>query len=133
MPSVTFELPSMYGDHHVTAVRHLLLALPGVKIVYASSSFRIVEVQYDEELLSPDEIETTLQDAGYIGALPMPAETGVAVNQNGGQTYFRHTAAFEQTGKSVGFGQTVSYEGRPLWPCPGMGVISSIEEEETHG
>ncbi len=133
MPSIVFELPSMYGDHHVTAVRHLLLALPGVKIVYASSSFRVVEVQYDESQLTPAQIEAVLQDAGYIGELPMPSETGIASSQNGGPTYFRHTAAFEQTGRSVGFAQTVSFEGRPLWPCPGMGVIASIEEEETHG
>ena len=133
MPSVTFELPSMYGDHHVTAVRYLLLALPGVKIVYASSSFRLVEVQYDEDLLTPSEIETALQEAGYLGELPVPTETGVAVTQNGAKTYFRHTAAFEQTGKSVGFAQQVSFSGRPLWPCPGMGVISNMEEKETHG
>jgi len=123
----------MYGDHHVTAVRLLLLGLPGVKIVYASSSFRVVEVQYDEKQLTPAQIETALNDAGYIGEMPMPTETGVASSQNGGQTYFRHTAAFEQTGKSVGFTQQLSHEGRPLWPCPGMGVITSIEEEETHG
>ncbi len=122
----------MYGDHHVTAVRHLLLALPGVKIVYASSSFHVVEVQYDEAQLTPAHIETALQDAGYMGELPMPVETGIAVNQNGGQTYFRHTTASEQTGKSVGFSQKVFYEGRPLWPCPGMGVINSMEEEN-HG
>jgi len=133
VPSVILELPSMYGDHHVTAVRHLLLALPGVKIVYASSSFRVVEIQYDEKQLTPAQIETALQDTGYLGELPVPAETGVAVNQNGGQTYFRHTTAHEQTGKSVGFSQKVSYEGRPLWPCPGMGVISNIDEEETNG
>jgi hypothetical protein len=119
----------MYGDHHVTAVRLLLLALPGVKGVYASSSFRVVDVQYDEAQLAPDAIEAALKEAGYMGELPMPAETGVAVTQNGGQTYFRHTAAFEQTGKSVGFTQKVSYEGRPLWPCPGMGPIPQIEEE----
>lgn len=135
MPSVIFELPSMYGDHHVTAVRRLLLALPGVKVVYASSSFRVVEVQYDEKQLIPAQIETVLQDAGYLGELPVPSESGVAVtqNQNGDKTYFRHTAAYEQTGKSVGFSQQVSYAGRPLWPCPGMGVIDSMEEEETHG
>jgi hypothetical protein len=109
------------------------VALPGVKIVYASSSFHVVEVQYDEAQLTPAQIEAALQDAGYLGELPMPAETGIAVNQNGGQTYFRHTTAFEQTGNSVGFSQKVSYEGRPLWPCPGMGVIESIEEEETSG
>lgn len=129
MPSVTFELPTMYGDHHVTAVRLLLLALPGVKGVYASSSFRIVDVLYEETQLSPSVIEAALAEAGYLGELPMPAETGVAVTQNGGPTYFRHTAAFAQTGRSVGFTQKVSYEGRPLWPCPGMGAIPKVEEE----
>jgi len=37
------ELPAMYGDHHVTEVRHILLGLDGVKDVYASSGFRVVE------------------------------------------------------------------------------------------
>ena len=132
MPSVTFEVPSMFGDHHVTAVRRLLLALPGVKGVYASSSFRVVEVQYDGDILSPDEIEAALAEAGYMGEVPIPEETGIAVNRNGGSAYFRHTAAFAQTGRSLGFTQKVSYQGRPLWPCPGMGVIPNIEEE-THG
>lgn len=132
MPSVTYEVPSMFGDHHVTAVRRLLLALPGVRGVYASSSFRVVEVQYDGDLLAPDEIEAALEEAGYLGDVPLPAESGVAVSQNGGSAYFRQTAAFAQTGKSLGFTQKVSYQGRPLWPCPGMGAIPSIEEE-THG
>lgn len=129
MPSATFELPTLYGDHHVTAVRRLLLALPGVKGVYASSSFHIVDVQYDETQLTPEVIEATLAEAGYTGELPMPSETGIAVTENGGKTYFRHTAAFEQAGSSVGFTQKVHYEGRPLWPCPGMGAIPKIDEE----
>ncbi|NCF65716.1 MAG: hypothetical protein GWP61_07070 [Chloroflexi bacterium] len=133
MPKVILEVPSMYGDHHVTAVRRLLLALPGVNIVYASSSFRVIEVQYDEKQLTPQQIEAALDEAGYMGELHLPVETGVAATENGGRAFFRHTAAFEQTGKAVGFTQEVSYDGRPLWPCPGMGAIAKIEEEETHG
>lgn len=125
MPNLTLELPSMYGDHHVTEVRRLLLDLPGVADVYASSSFRIVEVQFDDAELTPDQIEAKLEEAGYLGELPMPEETAVPATESNGHSYFRHTAAFEQTGRSVGFTQNVPYNGRPLWPCPGMGPIES--------
>ena len=37
----------MYGDHHVVEVRRLLLEMPGVTDVYASSSFQVVEVAFD--------------------------------------------------------------------------------------
>jgi copper chaperone CopZ len=114
----------MYGDHHVMEVRRLLLELPGVAAVYASSSFRIVEVQFDDAELTPDQIKTQLDKAGYLGEMPMPEETAVPATEQNGTAYFRHTAAFEQTGKSVGFTQQVAYSGRPLWPCPGMGPIS---------
>ena len=30
MQKVTYETPSLYGDHHVTEVRRILLELPGV-------------------------------------------------------------------------------------------------------
>lgn len=133
MPKIILEVPSMYGDHHVTAVRRLLLALPGVEVVYASSSFRVIEAQYDELIVTPQQIEAALSAAGYMGELGLPMETGVAATEPGGRDFFRHTTAFAQTGKSVGFTQNVSYEGRPLWPCPGMGAIAKIEEEETHG
>ena len=76
MNSLNLEVPAMYGDHHVTAVRGLLLALPGITAVYASSAFRIVDVEYDPALLSPTQIQQTLQTAGYGDELPIPAETG---------------------------------------------------------
>ncbi len=133
MPIVTIELPTLYGDHHVLEVRRLLFDLPGVEDVYASSCFHLVEVQYDDALLTPDQIESVLDEAGYMGELPMPAETGRAATENGEQTWFRHTAVFQQTGQVVNFGQTVPHDGRPLWPCPGMGPIVNLEEEPAHG
>lgn len=134
MPKITLELPSMYGDHHVTAVRRLLLDLDGVEDVYASSSFHFVEVSYDEALLSEEQIHNALEDAGYFGDLLTPAESGLpAVNENGGKTYFRHSSAFEQTGKAINFSQNVPDRSRPLWPCPGIGVVKGEEEELTHG
>lgn len=133
MPNLTLELPSMYGDHHVIAVRRLLLELAGVKDVYASSSFRVVDITFDDTAVSPDKIKQKLDEAGYLGELPMPAETGQAATTEGEKPYFRHTAAFEQTGQTVSFGQKVPYNGRPLWPCPGMGPVVHVEEELSHG
>jgi copper chaperone CopZ len=124
----------MYGDHHVTEVRHLLLELPGVSDVYASSSFQIVDIQYDEAKLSPDEIRAALDEAGYLGELPVVVEQGaVEDRENGDKPFFRETVAYEQTGNSIGFAQQVPFADRPLWPCPGMGPIKQIEEELNNG
>ena len=138
MKTYSQDLPAMYGDHHVTEVRRLLFALPGVTDVYASSGFQYVEVQYDEAKLDVAEIETTLESAGYLGELALPVERGaIGERENGDKPYFRHTAASEQTGQTVGFAQHVSYAGRPLWPCPGMGPLAKsldqTEEELSHG
>ncbi len=124
MKNKTIELPTMYGDHHVLAVREILQTLPGITHIYASSSFHMLEIEYDETQLTLDQVEAALDKAGYLGTLPIPTETAVPATENNGQTYFRHTVAFEQTGKSVGFTQKVVDNGRPLWPCPGMGLIS---------
>lgn len=134
METLTLELPAMYGDHHVVEVRQLLLKLPGVKDVYASSSFQIVEVQYDEGVLDPALVHTRLEEAGYTGELPIPHETDTpATESNGKKPFFRHTSAYEQTKQTVSFAQRVPYQGRPLWPCPGMGAVKTTEEETTNG
>lgn len=123
MPTVTIELPTLYGDHHVLEVRRLLFDLPGIEDVYASSCFHLVEVQYEPTQITPEEIKSTLAESGYLAELPLPVETDTAVTEAGSQTFFRHTAVFEEAGTPVTFTQTVPYNGRPLWPCPGMGVI----------
>ena len=120
MSSKTVALPMMYGDHHVLAVRQLLLALPGVKDVYASSSFQLVEITYDETQLSEDEIQSTLADAGYLEELPVPVEIGSSPAHANGKPFFSNTTAFAQTGQEIGFAQNVPDVQRPLWPCPGI-------------
>lgn len=133
MKTTTFELPAMYGDHHVLEVRRLLLGTEGVTDVYASSAFRSVEVQYDDSIVSPDALEQQLDQAGYLGELPVPVETGIEErDENGAGAYFRHTVAHEKTTQVVSFVQSVPYAGRPLWPCPGMGPLTAapVEEEE---
>ena len=128
MTVLTFDLPAMYGDHHVIEVRRILLNLEGVEDVYASSGFRAVEVAYNAEKISQEEITAALGEAGYLGELPIPVETDVPANENNGSTFFRHTEAYVQTKSVVSFGQNVNYEGRPLWPCPGMKPVRMDEE-----
>ncbi len=128
MEKLSLDLPAMYGDHHVTEVRRILTEIPGVEDVYASSSFRMVEITYDPAKVKDKDLRAKLDEAGYLGDLQVPTEPGApAVGQNG-QEYFRHTVAYETVGGVVSFGQAVSYSGRPLWPCPGMGPISTMDE-----
>ncbi len=44
MKTISFDLPSLFGDHHVVEVRRLLLEIAGVEDVYASSAFQVVEI-----------------------------------------------------------------------------------------
>jgi copper chaperone CopZ len=131
MQKVTYETPSLYGDHHVTEVRRILLAVPGIVDVYASSAFHVVEVTYDSEKINDLEIAMKLDEAGYLGEWTVPIEAGVSLYHAdpGVIPYFRHTAAYEQTRLMVSFAQNVAYLGRPLWPCPGMGIISKPMED----
>jgi copper chaperone CopZ len=132
METLTFELPTMYGDHHVVEVRRLLLEMPGVEDVYASSGFQVVEVMYDPTKVTPDAINARLAEAGYQGELSTPVEAGAATYlEKGDRSFFRHTTVYENVRQVVSFAQNVSYSGRPLWPCPGMGSLKtkSLEEE----
>jgi copper chaperone CopZ len=128
--TATIEVPTMYGDHHVLEVRSILLALPGVKDVYASSAFGIVEVTYDPSEINDIQIQMKLDEAGYLGEWTVPTEVKTDTYQEAEEkTYFRHTEVFETSKQVVSFAQNISYSGRPLWPCPGMGVMREKMEE----
>jgi copper chaperone CopZ len=121
----------MYGDHHVLEVRKLLLALPGVGEVYASSAFQIVEVSYDPAVLSPEKIQEALETAGYLGDLELPRETGaLAAHPDGQEPFLRHTEAHIYTRETVSFTQKLPETGRPLWPCPGIGVLTNGHKKQ---
>ena len=129
MKTKTFEVPALYGDHHVTEVRRILLELEGVTDVYASSAFQTVEVTYDEDKINDLEIAVKLDQAGYLGEWTIPVETGAAAEQGNGQKpFFRHTTTYETTKQTVSFAQRVNYQGRPLWHCPGIGAVRMDEE-----
>jgi copper chaperone CopZ len=130
MKKVTFEVPTMYGDHHVIEVRRILMELPGVEDVFASSSFRVVEVTYDPDKINDLELAVKLDESGYLGEWTVVAEKGLpVVSRASDEVFFRHTEVYEHSKQVVSFAQNVNYVGRPLWPCPGMGVVKPMEEE----
>ena len=129
--TVTFDTPALYGDHHVVEVRRILLELPGVEDVYASSAFRVVDVTFDDAVVEEAQIGRLLEQSGYLNEMLMPQESGEAVYAAGDRSlaYFRHTDVFETSRQVVSFAQKVSYSGRPLWNCPGFGVIKNKMED----
>ncbi len=137
MASLSLELPSMYGDHHVLEVRRILLGFEGVKDVYASSGFRVVEVEYDSKKTPKKDLVAALESAGYTSDFNLPFESSVPANEHPESAYFRHTEASEQTGNNVNFEQTVRVQKSPLWPCPGMGPIKpatlEVDKENEDG
>jgi copper chaperone CopZ len=127
METKTFETPALYGDHHVSEVRRILSEMTGVSDVYASSAFQLIEVTFDPKKVKAEQIKARLEEAGYLGEMPMLAETGVAVERKEGDEFFRHTAVYETVKGTVSFAQRVNYSGRPLWPCPGLGPIKQSD------
>ena len=132
MASLSLELPSMYGDHHVIEVRRILLEFDGVSDVYASSGFRAVEVEYNSKKTPKKDLIAALEKACYIGDFAMALESSIPANEQRESAYFRHTEASEQTGNIVNFEQTVRVQRSPLWPCPGMGPLkpATLEVDE---
>lgn len=137
MASLSLELPSMYGDHHVIEVRRILLGMEGVSDVYASSGFRIVEVEYNSKKTPKKDLIAALEEAGYMGDFSIAMEPSTPANEDVDGAYFRHTEAFEQTGNTVSFEQAVRVQRSPLWPCPGMGPVKTklleVDEETQDG
>ena len=122
MQKVSFDAPAVYGDHHVLEVRRILLALPGVSEVYASSCFHIIEVSFDPAQVSEEQITSLLAAAGYLEPLPVLSEATLPAPS-------RHTAGYEQTRLAVSFAQKMVAQERPAWPCPGMGLLKSQEKK----
>lgn len=134
MQRLVIYLPSLYGDHHVTEVRRILLEMPGVVDVYVSSAFHSVELTIDPAVVEGASLISTLAQAGYSDEFVVPTETPVSPqSEEVMKPSFRHSTAYRQIGSSISFAQNTSYLGRPLWPCPGMGVIRAVRLEEDIG
>lgn len=65
MEKVTFNIPTMWADHHVLAVRDTLSGVSGVNEILASASYKDVLVKYDPAAVSPDALAAALVAAGY--------------------------------------------------------------------
>ena len=106
--------------------------MPGVTDVYASSAFQVAEVTFDPDIgkvkqKSPRHSEKPVIWVNSLVIARSRETCGLPMNGDG--TFFRRTEVYEQTKETIGFAQNVSYVGRPLWPCPGIGVINTVEEE----
>ena len=128
---VTLETPAMYGDHHVQAIRQMLLEMPGVEEVYASSGFRAVEVAYNPDQIKEDAITNKLAEFGYLGewTIPIEADSATYLESDRSKSFFRHTENLEEKDQVVSFSQNVEFVSRPLWNCPGFGVIKEEKED----
>lgn len=129
MAKMSLDLPSMYGDHHVSEVRRILLGMEGVSEVYASSAFRAVEVEYNSKKTPKKDLVAALEKAGYTSDFVIPEESSIPANEKREAAYFRHSEASEQTGNTVSFEQAVKVQRSPLWPCPGMGPVKTATLE----
>ena len=126
MKQVRYEMPMLYSDHHVIEVRKLLFEIPGVEEVYASSAFHVVEITYDPTKVNDLELQMKLDQAGYLGEWTFQTELGKAIENKGEfDAFSRHTTVYESTRKVIGFAQKVDSSQRPLWNCPGIGILSS--------
>jgi len=131
MEKFTIDLPFLFGDHHVLEVRKILGELPGIGDIYVSSSFHTVEVSYDPAVIDPNKITATLEEAGYLGDVIMPVETGVSeAADKMSSPYFRKTNVYENTTKVVSFTQNIGVPNQRVWPCPGLGVIISVTQNK---
>lgn len=130
MENITINVPMMFADHHVIEVRRILFEVPGVEDVYASSAFGAVEITFDPEKVDINALETKLGEAGYLGGLSLPVEAGEAAYlAEDTPSYFRHTEIYETAQDMISFAQEVNQSGRPLWNCPGVGVIKTTMED----
>jgi copper chaperone CopZ len=65
MEKVTFNIPALWADHHVLAVREALGNVNGVEEVLASAMYKDVLVKYDPATVTPDALAAALAQAGF--------------------------------------------------------------------
>jgi len=65
MDKVTINIPALWADHHVLAVRQALGQVKGVAEVTASALYQDVLIQYDPAAVTPEALAGALAQAGY--------------------------------------------------------------------
>lgn len=119
MEKLRLNLPSMYGDHHVTEVRGILTALPGVSVIAASSAWQQVELEYDAGQAAPQAIKAALLARGYSTE---PSSLAPVAPRKATFTDFALApGGFEQ------FPERVPVLSSPLAPCPGFEIRYPVD------
>ena len=115
MTSVIIDVPAMYADHHVVEVRRILHDVPGVRVVYASSAFGVVEIDFDAEHTSAEDLQRLLDEAGYLSPLSVPMESGEPATDRTAADgrYRRHTTSNAPSGSAVAFRQEIAAAATP--------------------
>ena len=122
MEKLVLTIPTLYGDHHTTAVKEMLEGMEGVGDFFVSSAFKQISVSFDKKKLSAEEIESKLAEAGYS-----TEEFESAYPTSVKEREMRHSVAVTGVGDSLSFAQNIPYEGQPLWPCPGFSIQTPAE------
>ena len=119
MEKLLLSIPTLFGDHHTTAVRTILSGLGGVSDVYVSSDAKQVGLSFDPSLTRSEAIEAALAEQGYAAGEAGASEPVYPASTAREPT--RHSAAVQAAGSALTFQQTApGWQGRPLWPCPGL-------------
>ncbi len=116
MEKLILTIPSLYADHHTTAVRRILQSIPGVADVAVSSAFHQVTMTLDPAKASAEAVTRSLADQGYTTGEGEPVYPVSMADRS-----TRHTATIAGTGTALAFAErTMVSEGRAMWPCPGF-------------
>jgi copper chaperone CopZ len=71
MDQLALNVPGMWADHHVIAVRGLIQEVDGAVVTEASARDYTLTLEYDPAKTDPQKIAAQLEQAGYtIGEAP---------------------------------------------------------------
>ena len=121
MAKFVLTIPALFGDHHTSAVKEILESVDGITSIYVSSGFHQVEVDFDPKTTSEETIKGALAGAGY-----MEGDLEELYPDSPSESATRHTEAFSEI---IRFTDAApSWQGRPLWPCPGIEYQTEMED-----
>ena len=121
MSELLLTIPALFGDHHTTAVHEILGQVEGVESAYVTSAFRQVVVKFDPQKTKEEAIKQVLAKAGYG-----EGELEDIFSDTSDEVSTRHTAAVTEI---LSFAEEApSWEGRALWPCPGLEFKTEMED-----
>ena len=126
MKQAKFDIPVLFGDHHVLEIKKIFSEVEGVSDIYISSAYNFVKIEYDENVTNEEVFISFLKDSGYEDGMGFETETfGVDPAAEGHKKHFRKSVLYGQTGETQGFKQNVTKTTRKNWPSPGMGNLET--------